>query len=304
MKNKKSLILSVVCLLVGIAVLFYPALNNVIFVSQQNKVIDNYNKQIEELDSEEIANMKEEAKKYNDTLTKTASSDVVDNSEVVSGNMSYAELMAVNNDQIGYLVIPKISLNQPIFHTTEENEEEVLEKGIGHMEHTSFPIGGDSTHAVLSGHSGIPGMMLFTDLEDVVVGDKFYIKALDETIAYEIDQIKTVLPNDVSEIQIVNGEDYVTLLTCTPYGVNTHRLLVRGTRVPYNGEIDEKEEKPTEEKVEATLDEDGEDLRTYSMKFILYYVITPAIISCIMIALLVIICKKRREKREKNSTEK
>ncbi len=296
MKSKKSLILSVVCLLVGIAVLFYPALNNVIFVSQQNKVINNYNESLKELESEVIDNMKQEAKKYNDTLSKAASSAIIYDSDAVSGNPPYSEIMALNNEQIGYLVIPKISLNQPIFHSTED---EVLEKGIGHMENTSFPIGGESTHAVLSGHSGIPGMMLFTDLEDVEIGDKFYIKALDETIAYEIDQIKTVLPNDVSEIQIVNGEDYVTLLTCTPYGVNTHRLLVRGTRVPYNGEIDE-EEKPTEEKpvVEASPDEQKEDLRTYSMKFILYYVITPAIISCIMIALFVIIRKKRKAKRE------
>lgn len=298
MKSKKSLILSVVCLLVGIAVLFYPALNNVIFVSQQNKVINSYNESLKELESEVIDNMKQEAKKYNDTLSKAASSAIIYDFDAVSGNPPYSEIMALNNEQIGYLVIPKISLNQPIFHSTED---EVLEKGIGHMENTSFPIGGESTHAVLSGHSGIPGMMLFTDLEDVEIGDKFYIKALDETIAYEIDQIKTVLPNDVSEIQIVNGEDYVTLLTCTPYGVNTHRLLVRGTRVPYNGEIDEEEEeKPTEEKpvVEASPDEQKEDLRTYSMKFILYYVITPAIISCIMIALFVIIRKKRKAKRE------
>lgn len=296
MKSNKSLILSVVCLLVGIAVLFYPALNNVIFVSQQNKVINNYNESLKEFESEVIDNMKQEAKKYNDTLSKAASSAIIYDSDAVSGNPPYSEIMALNNEQIGYLVIPKISLNQPIFHSTED---EVLEKGIGHMENTSFPIGGESTHAVLSGHSGIPGMMLFTDLEDVEIGDKFYIKALDETIAYEIDQIKTVLPNDVSEIQIVNGEDYVTLLTCTPYGVNTHRLLVRGTRVPYNGEIDE-EENPTEEKpvVEASPDEQKEDLRTYSMKFILYYVITPAIISCIMIALFVIIRKKRKAKRE------
>ncbi len=300
MKNKKSLILSVVCLLVGIAVLFYPALNNVIFVFQQNKVIDRYNERINSLNSEDISDMKNEAKYYNDALSKAASSDDIDMSDAVSGNLSYSQIMSMNNEQIGYLVIPKISLNQPIFHSTSD---EVLEKGIGHMENTSFPIGGDSTHSLLSGHSGIPGMMLFTDLEDVEIGDKFYIKALDETIAYQIDQIKTVLPNDVSDIQIEEGEDYVTLLTCTPYGVNTHRLLVRGTRVPYNGEIDEEKEEEEKEKP-ATVDEEKEDIKTFSLKFVNYYVVIPAVLSCIIVALFIYIRKKRKNKRENQNIEK
>ena len=295
--------MTIILLSAGLLLLFYPAFNNLIFVYKQSQVIDSYNSRVVKLDSQVVESMKDDAKEYNESLSKNVTDDVKPekDSQPVSGNLSYSSLLSLNNQQIGYIVIEKIGLNQPIFHGTDDK---TLDAGIGHMENTSLPVGGENTHCVLTGHTGVPGMMLFTDLEDVVVGDKFYIKALDETIAYEIDQIKTVLPNDVSEIQIVNGEDYVTLLTCTPYGVNTHRLLVRGTRVPYNGEIDEKEEKPTEEKVEATLDEEGEDLRTYSMKFILYYVITPAIISCIMIALFVIIRKKRREKREKNSTEK
>ena len=295
MKNKKSMILSVVFLLVGIGVLFYPALNNVIFVSQQNKVIDSYNEQISSLHVTDIESMKEDAQKYNEALSDASNSATKDVTDAVSGNLSYSQIMAMENEQIGYLVIPKISLNQPIFHSTTD---EVLEKGIGHMENTSFPIGGESTHSVLSGHSGIPGMMLFTDLEDVEVGDKFYIKALDETIAYQIDQIKTVLPNDTSDIQIEQGEDYVTLLTCTPYGVNTHRLLVRGTRVPYNGEIDEEKEEEIEEIKPATVDEQKEELKTFSLKFINYYVVIPAILSCILIALFVYIRKRRKRKRE------
>lgn len=301
MKNKKSLILSVVFLLVGILVLFYPALNNVIFVSQQNKVIDSYNEQISGLNVEKIESMKENAKKYNEALSDASSSANQDIDNAVSGNMSYSQIMAMENEQIGYLVIPKISLNQPIFHDTTE---EVLEKGIGHMKETSFPIGGESTHSVLSGHSGIPGMMLFTDLEDIEIGDKFYIKALDETIAYQVNQIKTVLPNDVRDIQIEKGEDYVTLLTCTPYGVNTHRLLVRGTRVPYNGEIDEEKKEEKEEKKPATVDEEKEDLKTFSLKFINYYVVIPAILSCIMIALFIYIRKRRKKKRETENIER
>ena len=301
MKNKKSLILSVVFLLVGILVLFYPALNNVIFVSQQNKVIDSYNEQISELNVEKIESIKENAKKYNEALSDASSSASQDIDNAVSGNMSYSQIMAMENEQIGYLVIPKISLNQPIFHDTTD---EVLEKGIGHMKETSFPIGGESTHSVLSGHSGIPGMMLFTDLEDIEIGDKFYIKALDEIIAYQVDQIKTVLPNDVSDIQIEKGEDYVTLLTCTPYGVNTHRLLVRGTRVPYNGEIDEEKKEEKEDKKPATVDEEKEDLKTFSLKFINYYVVIPAILSCIMIAFFIYIRKRRKKKRETENIER
>lgn len=294
MKNKKSLILSVVCLVAGIGVLFYPALNNVIFVSQQNKVINSYNKQIESLTVTDIKSIKDEAKKYNDALFDASSSASKDVDESVSGNLSYSQILSMDNEQIGYLVIPKISLNQPIFHTTSD---EVLEKGIGHMENTSFPIGGESTHSVLSGHSGIPGMMLFTDLEDVEIGDKFYIKALDEIIAYQIDQIKTVLPNDVSDIQIEQGKDYVTLLTCTPYGVNTHRLLVRGTRVAYNGEIDEKKEETNEKDAVATPDEENEELKAFSLKFVNYYVVVPSILSCVIIALFIFI-RKRRKKRK------
>lgn len=298
-------ILSVVFLLCGILSLFYPALNNLIFMSQQNKVIADYNAQVEQLDKDSIEKIREEAQVYNNNLSNNAlNTPVVDDSEeetkAISGNMSYAELLSLNNEQMGYIVIPKIKLNQPIFHSSTD---EILEIGIGHLEQSSLPIGGKSTHSVLTGHSAIPGMMLFTDLEDMVIGDKFYIKILDEILAYQVDQIEVVLPNDTSKLRIVEDKDYVTLLTCTPYAINTHRLLVRGTRVEYNGEIDE----PAPEKVEeesvitsATSENiTNIDDSKFSFKFKLYYVIIPSIISVILIILFVIIYKNRRKIKEK-----
>ncbi|MBQ8538560.1 MAG: class C sortase [Ruminococcus sp.] len=298
-KNKKYVILSIVSLIVGIAVLFYPATNNVIFVTQQNKIINSYNEQIKELEETEIEQLKVDAESYNQKLSDAALTEK--DLSAVSGNPPYSELLSLTNEQMGYIVIPKISLNQPIYHSTSD---EVLERGIGHMENTSLPIGGESTHCVLSGHSGIPGMMLFTDLEDMQIGEKFYIKTLDDTLAYQIDQIKVVLPNDTSDIQIVQGEDYVTLLTCTPYGVNTHRLLVRGTRVDYNGEIDETKEEEVAE--HSTSDEINttEKNSKFSFKFILYYVIIPSIISAILITIFVILLKRKLRKIKKLQEEK
>ena len=135
---------------------------------------------------------------------------------------------------MGYIQIPKIDVELPIYHGTKES---VLQVGIGHLKNTSLPVGGDATHAVLTGHRGLPSRMLFTDLDQMKNGDIFYIKILGENFAYEVDQIQTVLPEETEGLQIVEGQDSITLITCTPYGVNTHRLLVRGHRVPYEEAI-------------------------------------------------------------------
>ena len=132
---------------------------------------------------------------------------------------------------MGYIIIPRLNTTIPIYHGTSES---VLQVGVGHMETTSLPVGGESTHAALSGHRGLPTASLFTDLDQMQVGDQFYIKVLGHTLAYQVDQILTVLPDETQPLAIVPGEDYVTLITCTPYGVNSHRLLVRGTRIPYS----------------------------------------------------------------------
>ena len=131
---------------------------------------------------------------------------------------------------MGYVEIPKISVNLPIYHGTENDS---LERGIGHLLGSSLPVGGESTHSILSGHSGMASQKMFTDLEQLIIGDVFYLHVLDETLAYQVVEINTVLPYDTSLLGIAPGEDLCTLVTCTPYGVNTHRLLVRGSRIPY-----------------------------------------------------------------------
>lgn len=283
--------------------LFYPALNNIIFVVKQNQVIDDYNAQVVDMDKETIDDIKKEAQQYNQLLANPTAEQ--EGEEGISGNLSYRELLNVTNQQMGYIVIPKISLNQPIFHSTDEI---VLEQGIGHLENTSLPVGGASTHCVLTGHTGVPGMMLFTDLEEMETGDKFYIKVLDEVLAYEVDQIKVVLPENREDLKIVDGEDYVTLITCTPYGVNTHRLLVRGTRVEYNGEIDDTESVNTDSDIttatNTSISEEATEERTvvstqqskFSLQFIVYYIVIPAIIAVVIIVALVLVAKRRKKK--------
>jgi LPXTG-site transpeptidase (sortase) family protein len=204
------------------------------------------------------------------------------------------------NGIMGYVSIPKLGVELPLYHGISA---EVLNVACGHLEGTSLPIGGESTHSVLTGHSAIPGMMLFTDLEDMIIGDKFYIKILDEVLAYEVDQIEVVLPNDTSKLQIVEGKDYVTLLTCTPYAINTHRLLVRGIRTDYNGEIDEPDTKTEKEDsltTSATTESSSKiDDSKLSLKFKLYYLVTPSIISVVLIVLFITIYKNRKRIKEK-----
>ena len=163
--------------------------------------------------------MWKEAEEYNQSLNSASKASAV----------SYEDLLSVT-DTIGYLEIPKISVYMPIYHGIDAA---VLEKGIGHMPETSLPVGGESTHCVLSGHTGLPPAKILTDLTKMEEGDFFYIHVLGKTLAYKVDQIKVVLPEETDDIKIVEGKDYVTLLTCTPYGVNSHRLLVRGERTDY-----------------------------------------------------------------------
>lgn len=291
--------------------LFYPAINNIIFVYKQNQVISDYNAQIVNLDDQTVKDMEEQAQEYNDKLASAYVEQTVDidadtdtdteNEQPVSSNLAYSQLLNISEEQMGYIVIPKISLNQPVYHGTDDA---VLERGIGHMENTSLPVGGENTHAVLTGHTGVPGMMLFTDLEQMEVGDRFYLKILNKTLAYEVDNIRVVLPNVTEYFKVVPNEDLVTLVTCTPYGVNSHRLLVRGTRVDYNGEIDnlnssQAEQTPTEivEGSQATTDEkETTEFSRFSKEFVLYYIAIPSIVSLLLILLLITVLKKRKKR--------
>lgn len=232
--------LFLILILLGLGILTYPMMSNFYYTIQANNQVERFQEEeqkIEEGERDERVNL---AKAYNAALAIAGGqklSDPYTDEERKRGVAAYARMLEVK-EQIGYVVIPKINVKLPIYTGTNER---VLQKGIGHMEGTSLPIGGESTHAVLTGHRGLPSAKLFTNLDELKKGDKFYIKTIAGICAYEVFRIKTVEPSDFSQIAIEDGVDLASLLTCTPYMINSHRLIVTGRRVPYNGELDDQQ---------------------------------------------------------------
>lgn len=235
-KIKLFNVVRILALLFFIGVLLYPTISDYLSRINSSQVISSYQEEVIDMDEEEKTAMLDEARSYNVSLNGELALYDPFSTNVNTDPKYMGILNAARDGMIGFIQIPKIDVKLPIYHTVKES---VLQKGVGHMEGTSFPIGGESTHAVLSGHRGLPSSVLFTDLDRLTTGDIFYIEVLGETLAYQIDQIKTVLPTETKDINIISGEDHVTLVTCTPYSVNTHRLLVRGTRVDYQEAIKE-----------------------------------------------------------------
>lgn len=234
-KRRLPLLFIFILLMIGIGLFMYPKVSNWISVYTAKTEICTYDKAVEKLDNSDKEKMKKEAQEYNKALA--------ENNHDKIAQLDYDKILSVSG-AMAYIDIPKIKVYIPIFHGTE-NEE--LEQGVGHMKDTSFPVGGRSTHSVIAGHTGLPTAEIFTDIDQLVNGDIFYIHVLDEILAYKVDQIKVVLPSETNDTQIIPGEDYVTLLTCTPYGINDHRLLVRGTRIPYDKQNEEViQDKPTQ----------------------------------------------------------
>lgn len=227
MKKNIPLIAIGCVLILGVCVLLYPVVSAILSKMTQSAVISNYQNAVENLSDKTIEKMKADAQKYNENLFGAVLSDPFSAGKGL--DTSYVKLLSVG-EVMGYLEIPKINVYLPVFHGSTQ---EVLQKGVGHLPNTSLPIGGKSTHAVLTGHRGLPSATLFTDLDQLVNGDVFYVHILDDVLAYQVDQIKVVEPADTAGLAIKQGEDYVTLVTCTPYGINTQRLLIRGTRIPY-----------------------------------------------------------------------
>ena len=228
-KPRLSTIFSLILILAGVGLASYPVISNILAQKNASQAIVNYNDQVEEMDEEKLDAVKESMKQYNEQLGHAVIRDETGENEET---ISHVDMVDVG-EIIGYLTIPCIDVNLPIYCGTTQD---VLAKGVGYIPETSFPLGGESTHCVLTGHRGLPEAKLFTDMDKVEIGDQFYIHVLDEILAYEADQIKVVDPDDTTDLDIVEGEDYVTLVTCTPYAVNSHRLLVRGHRVEYTGE--------------------------------------------------------------------
>ena len=224
MKKHKTVIFLTLGFLVGICILLYPAFSDFWNSKTQSRAITNYESVLENLDEDAYKEIFETAHAYNKALYET-NYPLVDYRNVPG----YLDTLSVtDNDMIGYLKIDRIGVELPIYHTTSD---QVLNKGVGHLEGSSLPVGGENTHCVMSAHRGLPSSKLFTDLDRMEIGDTFQVTVLDQVLTYQVDQIKTIEPTDVTELQIIDGGDYCTLLTCTPYGINTHRLLVRGIRI-------------------------------------------------------------------------
>lgn len=230
--KKIRVIFCVIIFMTGLGIASYPFISNMVAQRHASQVVKDYETNVEEMDEEKIDAMKEAAKKYNEQLSNVVSVD--DESENNEQGESYADLLNIG-ESLGYITIPKIDVNLPIYNGTSQD---VLSKGVGHMEQSSYPLGGESTHCVLTGHRGLPSAVLFTDLDKLEIGDEFYLHVLDEILAYKVDQIKVVEPNEFGDLEIIDGKDYCTLVTCTPYAINSHRLLVRGERTEYKGEQD------------------------------------------------------------------
>ena len=220
-------LLIVVVFVAGLSFLLYPTVSNLWNQAHQSRAIATYTEQVEKLDDSSNKEMLKAARKYNKELLKKADHWKLSKKD----KKKYESLLDVSGTGImGYIEIPKIDCSLPVYHGTDEG---ALQIAIGHLEGSSLPVGGKSSHCVLSGHRGLPSARLFTDLDQMEEGDTFILNILGHKLAYEVDQIKVVLPEEMSDLEIQEGKDLCTLVTCTPYGINTHRLLVRGHRVKY-----------------------------------------------------------------------
>ena len=224
----KRWILAAACGAVALGLLLYPLVGELLSEKYHSDVETAYTAAIEDTDAAELTAQRQAAERYNAMLSGAAIAE----GGASAPPLAYAQQLTVGG-AMAYVDIPKINVYLPVQHGTDAD---TLEKSVGHVVGTSLPVGGSSTHAVLSAHSGMASSKLFSDIDQLAVGDMFYIHVLGEVLAYKVDAINTVLPTDTSLLQIENGKDYVTLVTCTPFGVNTHRLLVRGHRIPYTPE--------------------------------------------------------------------
>ena len=285
MRKHNTVIFLTLGFLVGIRILLYPAFSSYWNSKTQSRAITNYESVLENLKPEDYAAIFENAHAYNKALYET-DFPLTDYPDVPG----YSDTLCITgNDMIGYLKIDRIGVELPIYHGTSDS---VLSRGVGHLQGSSLPVGGENTHSVMSAHRGLPSAKLFTDLDRMEIGDTFQIVVLDQVLTYQVDQIKVITPRELGDLQIVEGMDYCTLFTCTPYGINTHRLLVRGVR------IETMEEKPA-------LYVSNEAFRIEPL------LVTPAVAAPMLLVLLIHLLVKYREppkntqqkKKEEGGTE-
>lgn len=277
--------------LVGLAVLLYPLFSNMWNRYNDELRLEEYQIEVlEKMEDDSLTEEWEKAWEYNDELSPIIIPDSFIQAEgMTQQDETYLSCLNIQGDgMMGYISIPKIGEEIPIYHTTAE---EILQKGAGHVHGSSLPVGGESTHAAIAAHRGLPGASLFTDVDQLETGDQFYLHILDDVLAYEVDQILTVMPEDTEALNVEHGQDYVTLITCTPYGVNTQRLLVRGHRVPY------------EEKQE--MQQNGERARSVHTDYVAWIVIgLLAAGMCMLLCGLLTRLVRRKEDRHRKRKEK
>ena len=240
-KKKKSNKLFIFIFILGLAILSYPMISNWYYRIEANNQVADFKEARELLSDEEIQRRLRLAQIYNDNLGNVTPKDPYSEEEKHKALENYAQMLELRT-KIGTIEIPSIDVDLPIYAGTNE---EILQKGCGHLEGTSLPIGGKSSHTVITAHSGLPSARLFTDLQKVEMGDKFYINYIGGVLAYQVDHIDVIEPSDFQQLLVVPEKDYATLLTCTPIMINTHRLIVRGHRVPYVPEVDDANMKDT-----------------------------------------------------------
>ncbi len=271
MKKDKVSIILVLMLFIGVCVLLYPSISQYWNYKTQTRAVEDYQQLLDSIKKEDFSKYFDAADAYNHLLSQLGSP--LNDYNTLDG---YNEILNVNNNGVmGYITIEKLGVELPLYHGTST---EVLNIACGHLEGTSLPVGGESTHAVLSAHRGLPHAKLFTDLDKLELGDVFTITILDRTVTYQIDQIKVVNPDDTNDVRIIDGEDHVTLLTCTPYGINSHRLLVRGTRI---------------ENAKPTLHVTSDAFKIDSL------VATPVVAAPMLLILLIMLMIKYRDKGSK-----
>jgi sortase A len=282
MKKNRSTIILILIFLVGLSVMLYPTVSDYINQKNQSRAVASYSEEVENLSDVDYQAYFDAANDYNRRLAETP--DAFYRPEEVSG---YTDTLDVSGTGImGYITISKIGVELPVYHGTSDG---VLQVAAGHLEGSSLPVGGAGTHAVISAHRGLPSAKLFTNLDELEVGDTFTITVLDRVLTYEVDQISIVLPTETDLLQPVEGKDYVTLMTCTPYGINTHRLLVRGKRI---------ENAENQKHIRVTADA----LRIEPI------IVAPALAVPMLLVMLVVMLavphlRKRKNQREENHHE-
>lgn len=291
MKRKLAIFGILLIFIAGVGVMSYPLVSSVINNIDSRNHVEEYTNTTKQMSSKETLDMFKQAEKYNHSLTNNVIiTDPFDEKAYKKIGANYENALNVDgNGLIGYIDIPKINVYLPIYHGTAED---ILSKGAGHLQNTSLPVGGESTNSVISAHTAYPGETFFDYLTDMKEGDEFYVHVLDRVLKYEVDSVKVVLPEETDDLRVVKGKDYVTLLTCTPYSVNTHRLLVRGKRVEYDDS-----KYITTGASAASFGNEGIFFLGYKVP---YWAATLIIVGFVaIVVIIVIICLKRSKKKKR-----